>query len=102
LKKCLLAVLIASPLVWAQAPTPAAADPADPRAAVPRVAYRSVFADTPTGVETELVDWKKANADVGQFRRGHVDILRWEAEQARRAGKPAPPAGHHHSHGGKP
>jgi hypothetical protein len=53
-------------------------------------------------VETELVDWKKANADVGQFRRGHVDILRWEAEQARRAGKPAPPAGHHHSHGGKP
>jgi hypothetical protein len=26
----------------------------------------------------EEVDWKKANADVGQFKRGHVDILQWE------------------------
>ena len=98
MKKCLLAVLIASPLVWAQAPTPAAADPADPRAAVPRVAYRSVFADTPTGVETELVDWKKANAEVGQFRRGHVDLLKWEEERARAT--PAPATGDHRHHGG--
>jgi hypothetical protein len=50
----------------------------DPALAVPAVLYRSVFVDTPTGVETEEVDWSKANADVGQFKRGHVDILQLE------------------------
>lgn len=30
----------------------AAPDPTDPQAAVPRAAYRSVFADTPRGVES--------------------------------------------------
>ena len=53
----------------------------NPTASVPAVLYRSVFADTPKGVETEELDWKKANADVGQFKRGHVDILQWEAKQ---------------------
>ncbi len=53
----------------------------NPRASVPAVLYRSVFVDTPTGVETEEVDWKKANAEVGQFKRGHADILQWEASQ---------------------
>lgn len=52
-----------------------------PTAPVPAVLYRSVFVDTPTGVETEELDWKKANAEVGQFKRGHVDILQWEARQ---------------------
>lgn len=98
MKKCLLAVLVASPLAWAQAPLPAAADPADPAAAVPRAAYRSAFADTPTGVEAELADWKKANAEVGQFRRGHMDLLKWEEERARTA--PAPATGDHRHHGG--
>jgi len=52
----------------------------DPKAAVPAVLYRSVFVDTPTGIEAEQTDWKKANAEVGQFKRGHVDILKWEAQ----------------------
>ncbi len=55
----------------------------DPSAPVPVVRYRSVFADTPTGVETESVDWRAANAEVGQFRNGHMDILKWEDNQAR-------------------
>ena len=54
---------------------------ANPVAPVPAVSYRSVFVDTPTGVETGEVDWKKANADVGQFKRGHIDILQWETRQ---------------------
>lgn len=93
------------PLAWAQNPPP---DPANPDAAVPRVAYRSVFADTPTGVETETVDWKKANADVGQFRRGHADLLKWEEERARATpgattpGGTTPTPGAHQHHGGKP
>jgi hypothetical protein len=48
---------------------------------VPPVVYQSVFADTPTGVEMQSVDWKKTNAQVGQFKRGHVDILKWEESQ---------------------
>ena len=53
----------------------------EPAAPVPAVLYRSVFADTPTGVEMESIDWKAANAEVGQFKNGHVDILKWEAAQ---------------------
>lgn len=55
----------------------------DPSVAVPAVAYRSVFTDTPHGVETESTDWKAANAQVGQFLRGHIDLLKWEAAQAK-------------------
>lgn len=57
------------------------ADPADPAAAVPRMAYRSVFQDTPTGVEGEALDWRKANAEVARFPRGHIDLLKWEEAQ---------------------
>ena len=64
----------------------------NPSAFVPAVQYRSVFVDTPKGVETGELDWKKANADVGQFKRGHVDVLKWEEEQARARGAPTPPA----------
>ena len=53
----------------------------NPAAAVPAVRYRSVFVDMPKGVETEEADWRKANAEVGQFKRGHVDILQWENKQ---------------------
>lgn len=52
---------------------------------VPAALYRSAFAGVPTGVEQTSVDWKKANADVGQFKRGHADLLKWEQEQAKAA-----------------
>ncbi|MEO6626286.1 MAG: hypothetical protein ABIN37_15855, partial [Burkholderiaceae bacterium] len=72
----------------------------NPAAFVPAVLYRSVFVDTPKGVETEELDWKKANADVGQFKRGHVDVLKWEEEQAKGRVAPTPPATPHQ--GAKP
>lgn len=62
---------------------PATAKVTDPAAAVPPVVYQSVFAGTPTGVEMESADWKKANAEVGQFKRGHVDILKWDEAQTK-------------------
>ena len=77
----------------------------DPAAPVPPVVYQSVFADTPKGVEMQTTDWKKANDEVGQFRRGHVDILKWEeanppttppakpAKPAMPGGNPAGPGG---------
>ena len=50
---------------------------------------------------TELVNWREANTAVAEFPRGHVDILRWEAEKA---GKAASPRSEHgaHTQGGKP
>lgn len=69
-------------------PSPAVTDPG---AAVPPVVYQSVFGGTPSGVEMESADWKKANAEVGQFKRGHVDILKWdEAQQAKTLAQPKP------------
>jgi hypothetical protein len=59
----------------------------DPNAAVPPVVYQSVFEGAAKGVETRTIDWKRANAEVGQFRRGHVDILKWE--EANPSVKPA-------------
>lgn len=75
---------LSSPLGWA------APDAADPAAPAPRVQYRSVFQDTPTGVEADAQDWKKANAEVGRFPRGHADLIKWE-EQARPPDAQTPP-----------
>ncbi len=69
-------------------PTLRAADPASP---VPAALYRSIFADLPAGVEQGSDDWKKANAEVGQFRRGHVDLLKWEDAQAGQGRQTATP-----------
>ena len=72
-----------TPIATVPATVPATASVTDPAAAVPPVVYQSVFAGTPTGVEMESADWKKANAEVGQFKRGHVDILKWDEAQTK-------------------
>ena len=41
-------------------------------------------------VEAGNTAWADANAAVAQFPRGHGDVLRWEAEQAKAAAAPAP------------
>nr|WP_315204475.1 hypothetical protein [uncultured Albidiferax sp.] len=51
--------------------------------------YRSVFADTPTGIATRPMDWPRANAEVAQFPRGHADVLRWEQAHAPTVEAPA-------------
>ncbi len=83
---------LAACLPFAVIAQPQAPDPASP---VPAVLYRSVFVDTPRGVETGSVPWKAANAEVGQFTRGHIDILKWEAAQSKQeASSPAMPMSH--------
>jgi hypothetical protein len=95
----LLAVLLpAGAAAHAQAPTPyprldprpteQAADPATP---VPAALYSSAFSGLSTGVEPASDDWKKSNAAVGQFPRGHADLLKWE--QARKIPPATPAAG---------
>ncbi|QEI05259.1 hypothetical protein FXN63_04970 [Pigmentiphaga aceris] len=34
--------------------------------------------------------WRDANATVGQFKRGHADVLKWEQREAQMAAEPAP------------
>lgn len=68
-------------LTLAPASAMAQATASDPGASVPIVVYQTVFNRSPTGVETKSVDWKKANIEVGQFKRGHVDILKWDENQ---------------------
>jgi hypothetical protein len=63
----------------------------NPALAVEPVEYRSVFADLPRGVEAGSIDWREANDQVGQFRRGHVDILRWEQQQDAATPRPTEP-----------
>jgi hypothetical protein len=85
LKRIAIAAVVAALFSPALAGTP---DAADPQVPVPRTLYRSVFQDTPAGVEEQQDDWKKANAEVAQFPRGHADILKWEQQQ-RGAARPA-------------
>ena len=82
-----LAMAILGITTFAPLKTLAQAAVTDPSAVVPPVVYQSVFNESPTGVETKSVDWKKANAEVAQFKRGHVDILKWEENQLKE--KPA-------------
>lgn len=81
--------------------------PADPAAPVPPPAYRSAFSPPNPDALAAPGDWRRLNADVGQFENGHIDIIKWEARNAAATGaaapKPAtaaPPAsGHPHGHG---
>ena len=80
-------------LALAQTPPapPISASVVEPAAPVPTVVYRSVFTTMPTGVETESLDWRAANAAVGQFKNGYRDILKWEESEAgQKAGASAP------------
>ena len=64
----LAASLLALPLaLWAQAPAPLPAP---------------LPTQLPTSLPTPLpeADWKKANAAVAEFPRGHADVLKWEQQ----------------------
>jgi hypothetical protein len=83
---------LASTLLWqtgaAQTPVVATtANASNPAAKVPAVQYRSVFKETSLGVEKDSTDWRKANDEVGKFTRGHIDILKWEEQEAAKAMK---------------
>jgi hypothetical protein len=70
----------------------------DPAAKVPTVEYRSVFKETSLGVEKDSTDWRKANDEVGKFSRGHVDILKWEEQEAAKPNATKPIAAPAHQH----
>jgi hypothetical protein len=45
---------------------------------VPLANYQSVLRGLPQGVESQSTDWRSANDAVGQFKRGHIDLLKLE------------------------
>lgn len=55
------------------------APPYDPAVPVPAPQYAPLplLGTTPRLGE---IDWREANEAVGQFTRGHIDVLRWESE----------------------
>lgn len=84
---CLGALAAASLAAQAQTPPP---DPAQADAQVPAPAYSSSLRRMPRGMDNnDTTDWKKANEEVGQFRRGHPDLLKWESGQRPAASAPA-------------
>ena len=108
-----MALLMAgvSPPVLAQTPEPAppaARSPAngnrvfDPDAPTLALQHRALAAGA--AIVNQPGDWKAANAAVGEFPRGHGDVLRWEKSQGNASG-PAPDSGapaHQHHHGVQP
>ena len=78
---CIAAVLAALPLL-------AAAEVADPAAAVPPTRYQSAL-PAPGGVAELDIPWRQANEAVARFPRGHADVLKWEQQEQ---DKPAAPA----------
>lgn len=78
---CALAVTVAGAAVAQNAPQP---NPADPKARVPPVEYRSAFAGYRPHAEPELAPWRAVNDEVGRIG-GHVGMQRKGA-----AGKSAP------------
>jgi hypothetical protein len=51
---------------------------ASPQAQVPLANYQSALRGLPQGVESQSTDWRSANDAVGQFKRGHIDLLKLE------------------------
>lgn len=88
------AVLCAAP-AWAEPLALRAADPATPVAAAattpaPPAPALAQPLELPTDIDRARAIWQQANARVAEFGRGHIDILRWEAQNPGSA-LPAPP-----------
>lgn len=60
-----------------------------PSANVPPVRYTPLAPTGASGLAAEGEDWKAANARVGLYRRGHIDILKAERSQQPVAPQPA-------------
>lgn len=87
------AVLCAAP-AWAEPLALRAADPATPVAAVAAPALPAPALaqplELPTDIDRARAIWQQANARVAEFARGHIDLLRWEAQNPGQA-LPVPP-----------
>jgi outer membrane protein TolC len=70
----------------------AGSQPYDPAVTVPNPTFVPLRPSLTEGVGMGEDDWRSANDTVGAFTRGHIDVIRWEAEN-RPAAAEAPPDG---------
>ncbi len=63
---------------YTRAHTKPAMQAASPQAPVPAATYQSALGGLGQGIETQSTDWRSANDAVGQFKRGHIDLLKLE------------------------
>lgn len=90
----LLTLLLAPAFAAAQAMPYPRANPqpgyraADPLAQVPAAVYQSPLTGLAQGVENQSADWRRANDEVGQFKRGHIDLLKLENGGASQPAQP--------------
>jgi outer membrane protein TolC len=70
----------------------AGSQPYDPAVTVPNPTFVPLHPSLTEGVGMGEDDWRSANDTVGAFTRGHIDVIRWEAEN-RPAAAEAPPDG---------
>ncbi len=87
-KQWMLLVVLGAPVLGPSQTLPqqaAAAATAD--APVPAIVYQPLEPAGASALVQEGQDWKAANAAVGQYPRGHRDIVKWEKAQP-----PAPAA----------
>jgi len=91
--KSLFALLALSvPLLGAAQTVPQqAAAAANPDAGTSPVPYQPMAPVGAGALIVELDDWKAANATVGQYRRGHMDIIKWEKAQPPTPAAATPP-----------
>lgn len=94
-KKWMLLALLGGPVAALSQTLPqqaAAAATAD--MPVPAIAYQPLEPVGASALVQELQDWKAASAAVGQYPRGHRDIVKWEKAQlpAPAAAMPTPEA----------
>lgn len=78
------ALLCAAPALAQPSAVLRAADPATPASAsavhVQPTAAPTQPLELPTDIERARAIWQQANQRVAEFPRGHIDILRWEAQ----------------------
>jgi hypothetical protein len=87
-KQQALLALLWPAVALAQGVPQQAAQAAAPDAPVPAPTYQPMPAVGASALVRELDDWKSANATVGQYRRGHHDIVKSERAQAAPAPQP--------------
>ncbi|KRH98488.1 hypothetical protein [Curvibacter sp. PAE-UM] len=86
---------LSAPLLGAAQTVPQqAAAAARPQASASPLRYQPMAPVGASALVQEVQDWKAANAAVGQYPRGHRDIVKWEKAQppAPAAAKPPPEA----------
>ncbi len=76
-----LLALAAVPAARAQSVPQQAAQAVHPPSQAILLPYEPMRPAGASALTVERDDWKASNTNVGQYRRGHIDILRWEKAQ---------------------